>query len=115
LAQTKQIGVLGRVFCLGVRWPFDVCQYLFSDEEPTYPDAAGRPGIDNNAYTNVMAAWTLWRALELLDRLQPACREDCAAACASSRRNCPFGIIDLISAQEPGLSRIGKKNSVAAV
>src|SRR5207302_4928064 len=33
-----------------------------------YPGAAA-PGIDNNAYTNVMAVWTLCRAREALDRL----------------------------------------------
>ncbi|MFB0627271.1 glycoside hydrolase family 65 protein [Streptomyces sp. AB3(2024)] len=37
-----------------------------------YPEAPG-PGIDDNAYTNVTAAWTLARARELLDRL-PASR-----------------------------------------
>jgi alpha,alpha-trehalase len=33
-----------------------------------YPGAA-EPGVDNNAYTNVMATWVLIRALELLDEL----------------------------------------------
>ncbi len=33
-----------------------------------YPDAAV-PGLDNNAYTNVMAVWVLCRAIEVLDRL----------------------------------------------
>lgn len=37
-----------------------------------YPDAA-KPGIDNNAYTNLMAAWTCWRALDTL-RLLPSDR-----------------------------------------
>lgn len=37
-----------------------------------YPDGRG-PGVDNNAYTNVMAAWVLCRALDVLDRL-PAAR-----------------------------------------
>ena len=31
------------------------------------PEAAG--GLDNNAYTNVMAAWVLWRAEDVLDAL----------------------------------------------
>ncbi len=31
-----------------------------------YPDAE-QPGLDNNAYTNVMAVWCLQRALEILD------------------------------------------------
>jgi len=35
-----------------------------------YPDA-DEPGLDNNAYTNVMAAWTLCRAQEALDALRP--------------------------------------------
>ncbi|GGS81195.1 glycoside hydrolase family 65 protein [Streptomyces cinerochromogenes] len=39
-----------------------------------YPGAA-RPGLDDNAYTNVMAAWVLTRALDLLRRL-PAWRRD---------------------------------------
>jgi trehalose/maltose hydrolase-like predicted phosphorylase len=33
-----------------------------------YPDR-GEPGLDNNAYTNVMAAWVLARALEALELL----------------------------------------------
>jgi trehalose/maltose hydrolase-like predicted phosphorylase len=33
-----------------------------------YPDR-GEPGLDNNAYTNVMAAWVLCRALDTLDLL----------------------------------------------
>ncbi len=37
-----------------------------------YPDAA-RPGLDDNAYTNVTAAWVLCRALELTEHL-PAWR-----------------------------------------
>ncbi|MBE0416898.1 MAG: glycoside hydrolase family 65 protein [Coriobacteriia bacterium] len=35
-----------------------------------YPDAE-EPGLDNNAYTNVMAAWSLCRAPEALDALRP--------------------------------------------
>ncbi|MCG6539318.1 glycoside hydrolase family 65 protein [Pseudomonas sp. KSR10] len=33
-----------------------------------YPDAA-EPGLDNNAYTNLMAVWTLCRALQVLELL----------------------------------------------
>jgi trehalose/maltose hydrolase-like predicted phosphorylase len=36
-----------------------------------YPGAAA-PGLDNNAYTNVMAAWVFCRALEVLELLPPA-------------------------------------------
>ncbi|MET9827814.1 glycosyl hydrolase family 65 protein [Streptomyces sp. NPDC006385] len=40
-----------------------------------YPDAE-RPGLDDNAYTNVTAAWVLTRTLELLDALpEPRRRE----------------------------------------
>ena len=34
----------------------------------SYPDSK-TPGLDNNAYTNVMAVWTLQRALDVLDLL----------------------------------------------
>jgi len=40
-----------------------------------YPGAQA-PGIDNNAYTNVMVAWTMCRALELLEALAPYQREE---------------------------------------
>ncbi len=39
-----------------------------------YPDAA-QPGLDNNAYTNLMAAWTLTCALDLLSELGPDAAE----------------------------------------
>ncbi len=44
-----------------------------------YPGAR-EPGLNNNAYTNVMAAWVIWRALELLevlpeDRVAELCEE----------------------------------------
>ena len=41
----------------------------------SYPDSE-RPGIDNNAYTNAMAAWVLWRAQDLLDALPVQRREE---------------------------------------
>ncbi len=40
-----------------------------------YPDAA-EPGLDNNAYTNVMAAWVLCRGLDVLDLLTPMRRAE---------------------------------------
>ncbi|GAA2393148.1 glycosyl hydrolase family 65 protein [Streptomyces glaucosporus] len=40
-----------------------------------YPDS-DRPGLDDNAYTNVTAAWTIARALDLLETLpEPRSRE----------------------------------------
>ncbi len=42
-----------------------------------YPDRPEtEPGLDNNAYTNVMAVWVLVRAADLLERLSPHRRED---------------------------------------
>jgi trehalose/maltose hydrolase-like predicted phosphorylase len=43
-----------------------------------YPDA-DEPGIHDNAYTNVMAAWVLWQAGALLDRLDDHRREEIVA------------------------------------
>ncbi|MGW1892522.1 glycoside hydrolase family 65 protein [Streptomyces sp. NPDC002004] len=40
-----------------------------------YPDASS-PGLDDNAYTNVTAAWVLARALDLTEQLPPARREE---------------------------------------
>lgn len=48
-----------------------------------YPDR-GKPGIDDNAYTNVMAAWCLCQALEVWARLEPAARADLADRLAVS-------------------------------
>ncbi len=39
-----------------------------------YPGAE-RPGIDNNAYTNAMAAWVLWRTRSVLETLPEQRRE----------------------------------------
>lgn len=40
-----------------------------------YPDAA-TPGLNNNAYTNIMAVWVLCRALEVLDLLSDVRRAE---------------------------------------
>jgi trehalose/maltose hydrolase-like predicted phosphorylase len=54
---------------------YDIHGIMGPDEyHDAYPDA-GRPGLDNNAYTNVMAVWTLWRALDVLDLLPRGRRE----------------------------------------
>ncbi|HYW92282.1 MAG TPA: glycosyl hydrolase family 65 protein [Gammaproteobacteria bacterium] len=48
---------------------FEIRGVMGPDEyHDAYPDAS-RPGLDNNAYTNVMAVWVLVTALELLERL----------------------------------------------
>lgn len=40
-----------------------------------YPDSA-QLGLDNNAYTNVMAVWVLYRALEVLNLLSEVRRAE---------------------------------------
>lgn len=50
----------GRYSIRGVMGPDE-----FHDRYP----GADRPGIDNNAYTNVMAAWVLWRVPDVLAAL----------------------------------------------
>ncbi len=40
-----------------------------------YPDAA-EPGLDNNAYTNVMTAWVLCRALDVIELLSEHHRQE---------------------------------------
>ncbi|KUO05073.1 glycoside hydrolase family 65 protein [Streptomyces caeruleatus] len=60
-------GSLGRYRIKGVVGP--------DEYHEAYPDAAV-PGLDDNAYTNVTAAWVLARTLELLDTLpEPRRRE----------------------------------------
>ncbi|MCW8196437.1 glycoside hydrolase family 65 protein [Proteobacteria bacterium 005FR1] len=44
----------------------------------SYPDR-DVPGLDNNAYTNLMAVWSLCRALEVLDHLDAQTREELKA------------------------------------
>lgn len=43
-----------------------------------YPDSA-TPGLNNNAYTNIMAVWVLCRALEILDLLSDVRRAELTA------------------------------------
>ncbi|MFJ6212544.1 glycoside hydrolase family 65 protein [Streptomyces sp. NPDC092296] len=57
----------GRYRILGVVGP--------DEYHEAYP-GADRPGLDDNAYTNVTAAWVLCRALELLPALPPFRREE---------------------------------------
>ncbi|MDS1272327.1 hypothetical protein RIF23_18730 [Lipingzhangella sp. LS1_29] len=47
----------------------DVCGVMGPDEyHDGHPDG-GEPGVDNNAYTNIMTAWLLRHALDILDLL----------------------------------------------
>jgi len=49
-----------------------------------YPGAPA-PGLSNNAYTNVMAVWVLWRALDTLDVLSPIRRAELTASLGLTR------------------------------
>jgi len=50
---------------------YDIAGVMGPDEyHDAYP-GADRPGLRNNAYTNVMAAWVLARGLEIMETLPP--------------------------------------------
>ncbi len=54
---------------------YEIRKVMGPDEYHThYPDAPeDKPGINNNAYTNVMAVWVIQHALELLELLDDNC------------------------------------------
>ena len=55
---------------------YDLCGVMGPDEyHEGYPDRE-EPGLDNNAYTNVMAVWCLRRALDVLATLPPGPRTE---------------------------------------
>ncbi|HSN55979.1 MAG TPA: hypothetical protein VLT32_15000, partial [Candidatus Sulfomarinibacteraceae bacterium] len=55
---------------------YEILGVMGPDEyHDAYPDADS-PGLNNNAYTNVMAAWVLDRALEILDVLPEVRRRE---------------------------------------
>lgn len=52
---------------------YEIHGVMGPDEYHThYPDA-DEPGLNNNAYTNVMAVWTIRKALEIFDLLDKTC------------------------------------------
>ncbi len=54
---------------------YEICGVMGPDEyHDGLPDAP-KPGLDNNAYTNVMAVWVMLKALDVLERL-PELRYD---------------------------------------
>ena len=55
---------------------FDICGVMGPDEYHDGLPSRAEPGLDDNAYTNVMAAWTLTRALECLELLPPGRRHE---------------------------------------
>jgi len=57
---------------------YEICGVIGPDQfHEKYP-GADEPGLRNNAYTNVMAAWVLTRALEALDVISPSRRVELA-------------------------------------
>lgn len=61
------------------RGRYVICGVMGPDEfHDGYPDSAA-PGLDNNAYTNIMAVWVLCRALEVLDLLSEVRRTELSA------------------------------------
>lgn len=55
---------------------YDIRGVMGPDEfHEAYPDSA-RPGLDNNAYTNVMAVWVLHRARDVLELLSDVRRAE---------------------------------------
>lgn len=58
------------------RKKYEIHKVMGPDEYHTrYPDAE-EPGLNNNAYTNVMAVWVIERALDLLKLLDEDCCHD---------------------------------------
>ncbi|HEV7212031.1 MAG TPA: glycosyl hydrolase family 65 protein [Blastococcus sp.] len=55
---------------------FDICGVMGPDEYHDALPKSEEPGLDDNAYTNVMTAWTLARALECLEVLPPGRRHE---------------------------------------
>ncbi|MGW8311921.1 MAG: glycoside hydrolase family 65 protein [Desulfuromonadales bacterium] len=64
---------LGRYEILGIMGP--------DEYHDSYPDAE-RPGLDNNAYTNLMAVWTLICAIDVLQVLHMERRAELCASLA---------------------------------
>jgi beta-phosphoglucomutase family hydrolase len=61
------------------RGRYEICGVMGPDEfHEAYPDAP-KAGLDNNAYTNIMAVWVMCRALEVLELLPDLRRAELAA------------------------------------
>lgn len=50
---------------------FEICSVVGPDEFHTAYPWRDKPGLDNNAYTNIMTAWVLSRVPEVIDVLPP--------------------------------------------
>lgn len=67
---------------------FDIRSVIGPDEYHNAYPGADASGLDNNAYTNVMAATSLLRACTALDRLSPRRRRELAHALAIGDEEC---------------------------
>ncbi len=52
---------------------YEINGIMGPDEYHTHYPGIEKPGLNNNAYTNVMAVWVIERALKLIDLLDDAC------------------------------------------
>ncbi|GAA4612041.1 hypothetical protein GCM10023195_51360 [Actinoallomurus liliacearum] len=98
---------------------YDIHGVMGPDEYHDACPGAAAPGLTNNAYTNVMAAWTLCRALdalalvpserrvELLERLDLRAGEIARWEDVSRRLRVPFHADGVISQFEALLARLG--------
>jgi trehalose/maltose hydrolase-like predicted phosphorylase len=58
---------------------YEIHKVMGPDEYHTHYPGSDDPGLNNNAYTNIMAVWTMQRALDLLTTiLDESCCEDLA-------------------------------------
>ncbi|HEV7186984.1 MAG TPA: glycosyl hydrolase family 65 protein [Blastococcus sp.] len=55
---------------------YDICGVMGPDEYHDALPGSDRPGLDDNAYTNVLTAWTLGRAVDCLELLGNGRREE---------------------------------------
>ena len=70
------------------RGRYEIYGVMGPDEfHESYPDAP-TPGLNNNAYTNIMAVWVLCRALEVLDRLPDLRRTELLTQLGVSAEEC---------------------------
>ncbi|MBW6515649.1 MAG: glycoside hydrolase family 65 protein [Candidatus Cloacimonetes bacterium] len=57
---------------------YEIHNVMGPDEYHTHYPGTKEPGLNNNAYTNIMAVWVLQHALELLNILDDTCANDLA-------------------------------------
>lgn len=55
---------------------YEICHVAGPDEYHTHYSHSDDPGIDNNAYTNIMASWVLKTATSLLGKLEPSRKKE---------------------------------------